>query len=184
MRIGKQPGIGRRLLSLVVLLWVLGFAWFALVLPQPIGAGRSDAVIVPTGGEGRIGRGLEALDRGWARKMLVAGVDREVKPREFAAEYRVAPRRMACCITLDTESVDTRTNARIAADWIAKNNVRSVRLVTSDWHMRRAAWELEHVVPANVMIARDAVRSRPSLRILFLEYNKLLARRLGALVGL
>lgn len=172
----------RRAASLLLIVWALGFAWFALILPQPLGAGKSDAVIVLTGGEGRIGRGLEALDEDWADQMLVAGVDPEVRRREFAAEYEVSNARMACCVTLENKSVDTRSNAAEAARWIAAEKVRSVRLVTSDWHMRRAAWELEETAPG-ILIVRDAVPTRPKLRILFLEYHKLLARRIGGLFG-
>jgi len=172
----------RRAASLLLIVWALGFAWFALILPQPLGAGKSDAVIVLTGGEGRIDRALEALDKGWARQMLVAGVDPEVRRREFAAEYEVSAARMACCVTLERESVDTRSNALEAARWIAAEKARSVRLVTSDWHMRRAAWELEQTAPGT-LIVRDAVPTRPKLRILFLEYHKLLARRIGGLFG-
>ena len=172
----------RRFASFVVIAWALGFVWFAAIPPQPIGAGRSDAAIVLTGAEGRIPRALEVLGRGWVRRVLVAGVDSEVRPREFAAEYEVTPSTMACCITLDRISVDTRTNAREAAKWIAANKVRSVRLTTSDWHMRRAAWELEQAAP-KVEIARDAVRTRPSFRILFIEYHKLIARRIAHVFG-
>lgn len=173
----------RRAASMVLVLWALGFAWFALILPQPLGPEKSDAVIVLTGGEGRIGRALEALDKSWAKQVLVSGVDPEVRPGEFAAEYDVSDARMACCITLERQSVDTRSNAREAARWIAAEKVRTVRLVTSDWHMRRAAWELEQTAPPGTTIVRDAVSTRPRLRILFLEYHKLLARRIGGLIG-
>lgn len=172
----------RRAASLLLIVWALGFAWFALLLPQPVGAGKNDAVIVLTGGEGRIARGLEALDKGWAKQILVSGVDPEVRRREFAAEYNVSDPRMTCCVTLENESVDTRSNAAEAARWIAAEKARSVRLVTSDWHMRRAAWELEQTAPGT-LIVRDAVPTRPKLRILFLEYHKLLARRIGGLLG-
>ena len=166
----------RRFTSLVVLVWLIGFVWFAIALPQPHDGGKSDAVVVLTGGGGRIGRGLEALQQGWARRMLVSGVDREVRASEFEAEYKVPPALMACCVTLGFQSVDTRSNARETADWIAENKVRSVRLVTTDWHMRRAAMELSGEIPAKVTIIRDAVASQPTLRTLFLEYNKLIAR--------
>ena len=172
----------RRLLSFVVIAWALGFAWFAAVLPQPVGPGRSDAAVVLTGGTGRIDRALEARNRGWVKTVLVSGVDSEVRPREFAVEYDVPRRTMACCITLERTSVDTRSNAREAADWIAANKVRSVRLITSDWHMRRAAWELSQAAP-EVEIVRDAVRTKPSLKILFVEYHKLIARRIAHAVG-
>jgi len=173
----------RRLASFVLIAWALGFVWFAALLPQPLGPGRSDAAVVLTGGEGRIDRALDAYRKGWVRKVLVSGVDSEVRPREFAAEYRVDTPTIACCVTLEQTSVDTRSNATEAARWIAVNRVRSVRLVTSDWHMRRAAWELEHAVPRNVTIARDAVRSHPSLKLLFVEYHKLLARRITHALG-
>ena len=173
----------RRFASFLVIVWALGFVWFAAALPQPIEAGRSDAAIVLTGGEGRIPRALDVLGKGWVERVLVAGVDSEVRPREFTAEYDVSRRTMQCCVTLEQVSVDTRTNAREAARWIAANKVRSVRLVTSDWHMRRAAYELERAVPPGTTIARDAVSTRPALRVLFKEYHKLIARRIADVVG-
>lgn len=166
----------RRIVSLILLVWVAGFLWFAIALPQPLEDGKTDAVVVLTGGSGRIQRGLEALKKGWSRRLFVSGVDREVRPREFQAEYSVPGAMMNCCVTLGFESVDTRTNAHEVARWIERNRLRSIRLVTTDWHMRRAAMELEQQLPENVTISRDAVTSRPTLRILFLEYHKLLAR--------
>ena len=173
----------RRAASLILLLWILGFLWFAIALPRPHDGGKTDGVIVLTGGPGRVARGLEALDKGWAGKLLVSGVDREVKPREFEVEYKIPEATMRCCVTLGFESVDTRSNAREAAEWIARNRFRSVRLVTTDWHMRRAELEVEQMLPGNVTVIRDAVRSQPSFRILFLEYHKLLARGVARLGG-
>ena len=42
----------KRLAVASVLAWLLGFAWFALTLPQPHTGGKTDGVIVLTGGEG------------------------------------------------------------------------------------------------------------------------------------
>ncbi len=173
----------KRLIALAVLLWLAGFVWFAMALPLPQDGGKTDAVIVLTGGEGRIPRGLEVLRKGWAKRMLVAGVDREVKPREFAVQYRVSAATMACCVTLGFESVDTRSNGREAARWIAANKLTSIRLITTDWHMRRAAYELDRVIPGGVTVTEDAVVSQPSLDMLFREYHKLLARRASLLWG-
>jgi uncharacterized SAM-binding protein YcdF (DUF218 family) len=173
----------RRLLSLLLLAWMLGFIWFALALPQPQTGGKTDGVIVLTGGDGRVARGLEALRKGWAQKLLVSGVDREVKPREFVAAYHIDAHQMACCVTLGFESVDTRSNAREAARWIAANKFRSVRLITTDWHMQRAAYELSLMKPKGVAVVRDAVASQPSFETLFTEYHKLLARYAEQLWG-
>lgn len=173
----------RRLISALLLAWLFGFAWFAIALPRPLDGEKTDAIVVLTGGEGRIQRGLAVLEQGLAPRLLVSGVDRNVRPVEFAVEYQVPATLMVCCVTLGFEATDTRSNARETARWIAVNKVQSVRLVTSDWHMRRAAYELERMQPPGLKVLRDAVPSRPSLRMLFLEYNKLLARRLAALWG-
>ncbi len=171
-----KRGMLRRLVSLAVLVWLLGFLWFAVALPMPHEGGKTDGVIVLTGGGGRIERGLEALSKGWARQMLVSGVDRDVKPHEFATEYKVSGALMQCCITLGFQSTDTRTNANEAARWVATNKFRSVRLITNDWHMRRAQYELGRVMPAGVKVQPDAIRSQSSFQTLVLEYHKLLAR--------
>lgn len=167
-----------RAVSFVAIAYVLGFLWFAAALPQRVDGGRTDAIVVPTGGAGRIARGLELLERGQARRMLVTGVDREVRPAEFSAEFEVPARTMACCVALGYAAVDTRSNAAETAEWIRAGRYRSLRLVTTDWHMRRAANELAAALPSGIAIVRDAVPSQPKLGILFLEYNKLLASTL------
>ncbi|MEO0643048.1 MAG: YdcF family protein [Pseudomonadota bacterium] len=173
----------RTILSAVFLVWALGFLWFAIALPQPAQRLETDAVIVPTGGAGRIARGLDVLDDGLARRMLVTGVDPEVKPGEFAAQFEVPQAQMECCISLGFMAVDTRGNASETAQWVKTNEVTSLRLVTTDWHMRRAAGELERRLPDGVRVVWDAVPSQPSLGALFLEYHKLIASQLAGLVN-
>ena len=166
-----------RFLVVVVLAWMLGFVWFASALPQPVQEVEADAIIVPTGGPGRIERGVELLEDEQADAMLVTGVSTQVTPGEFAAEFDVPMRLMECCITLGFDAVDTRGNARETSRWVEDNGYDRLRLVTTDWHMRRAAGELERTIPDDVEIIRDAVSSEPSFEMLFLEYHKLLASR-------
>lgn len=173
----------RNLFAAIVLLWALGFLLFAVFLPQPAPPVTTDAVIVPTGGPGRIAQGLAVLDQGLAKTMLVTGVDPEVTPEEFAAEFEVDDALMDCCITLGFSAVDTRSNATETAEWVKANKIASLRLVTTDWHMHRAAGELDRTLPANVKVVRDAVPSEPSLASLFLEYHKLLASFVAGVFG-
>ncbi len=164
-----------RLAGLVFLIYAAAFLRFAVTLPGPIGHTKTDAVLVPTGGPGRIARGLEVMRDGDAKRMFVSGVDPEVRPKEFASEFHVRAQEMTCCVTLGFLATDTRSNAGEAAQWLISNDVRTVRLVTTDWHMRRAAAELRHTIPDHVAVIEDAVPSDPALGQLFLEYNKLLA---------
>ncbi len=173
-----------RFFSFLILLWIIGFAWFAIDLPRPAeDDAHTGSVVVLTGGAGRIDRALDILEAKTAGRLLISGVDRDVKPAELAAEYDRSDALFDCCIDLGFQAVDTRSNALEIARWAARRGDKSVRLVTSDWHMRRARLELERAMPPEVRILSDAVQTQPTLRTLFTEYNKYLMRRLAALAG-
>ncbi|MDT7534167.1 YdcF family protein [Sphingobium sp. SA2] len=173
-----------RLFAVSLLGWMLGFIWFAVLLPQPLDSRPTDAIVVLTGGAGRIDRGIALLEADTAKRMLISGVDRSVRPGELAAEYDTPEALFACCITLGREAIDTRSNAIETARWLERRDYKTVRLITTDWHMRRAALELRQALPERVAIVYDAVPSRPSLTILVREYNKYLLRRGAALLGI
>ncbi|GAB5487487.1 MAG: hypothetical protein Pars2KO_10570 [Parasphingorhabdus sp.] len=173
-----------RLLSFVLLIWMIGFAWFAIDLPRPASDDqKTDSVVVLTGGPKRIDRALDILNGKKAERLLVSGVDRDVKPAELAAEYDTPESLFECCVDLGFQAVDTRSNALETARWVARREDKSMRLVTSDWHMRRARLELVRAMPPDVDIISDAVSTAPALGTLFKEYNKYLMRRLAALAG-
>jgi uncharacterized SAM-binding protein YcdF (DUF218 family) len=174
----------RRLFALILVGWALGFALFVILLPRPADLTKTDAIVVPTGAQGRIARGMDIIGKGRARRMLITGVDRRVKPVELAEAQQVSLKIMACCVDLGREASDTRSNGDETAAWIRRNKYQSVRLVTSDWHMRRARFELERALGTGVVIIPDALRSDASLGVLLREYNKYLFRRAAVLIGL
>ena len=174
----------QRSITFILLIWMLSFSWFALLLPQPAPIAQTDAVVVLTGGANRIDRGLEILKSGKSKKMLISGVDRDVKPRELAAQYPGSVKYFKCCIALGFQSVDPRSNALETAAWVKRNKVSSIRLVTHDWHMRRARFELDRALPNNIAVTNDAVSTHASLSVLFKEYNKYWLRAVASLLGL
>lgn len=171
-----------RLIALMMLVWMLGFAAFMFSVGRPVDERKTDAVVVLTGGSGRIDRGLEALRSGDAKRMLVSGVDPDVKPGEFAAQYHVSKKMLADSIDLGWQAVDTRSNADETATWVKAHGYKSVRLVTSDWHMPRAKLELSKTLP-DVEVIGDGVPSNPRFSMLLREYHKYLVRRIALLVG-
>ena len=173
-----------RILSFFALLYVLGYALFAVMLPRPADDRQTDAIVVLTGGANRIERGLDLLQRGRAKRLLVSGVDRTVRPVDLAARYPGREALFKCCIDLGRESVDTRSNAEEVARWMDKRKFHSIRLVTTDWHMPRARFELSRQLGGKAEVIGDAVESNPSFRQLFTEYNKYLLRRAAVLVGI
>jgi uncharacterized SAM-binding protein YcdF (DUF218 family) len=173
-----------RLLSFGLLLYVLGYALFAVLLPRAAGEERTDAVVVLTGGSGRLERGFDIVERGLSRRMLISGVERTVRPVELATAYEVDPRLFECCVTLGRESFDTRSNADEVARWAERRRIRSIRLVTNDLHMPRARYELRKRVGDQLTIVADAVPTNPDLYAIFLEYNKYLLGRAADLIGI
>jgi uncharacterized SAM-binding protein YcdF (DUF218 family) len=170
-----------RLLALLLLLYALGFMLFAFTLGQPAapGAAPSDAAIVLTGGSGRIEHAIDVLRQGKAHRLLIAGADPAVTKADLANRIPHSAAQLSCCVDLGSESVDTRSNAEEASRWLARHRFKSFRLITSDWHMRRAGYEFHRVLGSRYVIVPDAVRTEPSLLLLFAEYNKYLLRRLA-----
>ncbi len=169
-----------RALSLLVLLYAMCFALFAVTLGRPAPASSmTEAVVVITGGKGRIEEGFDRLARHRAQRMLIAGADPAVTKDDLAKRLSGSRKLLDCCVDLGSESVDTRSNADEAKRWLDAHGYRSVLLVTSDWHMRRAGYEFRSQLGRRVEVVPDAVRTEPNLMTLFGEYNKYLLRRLA-----
>ncbi|WP_324748945.1 YdcF family protein [Sphingomonas sp. LY54] len=173
-----------RAVSALLLLYALGYALFVVALPRPADDRQTDAIVVLTGAGGRVQRGLDLIQRGRAKRMLISGTARTVRPIELAERYDVDPALFKCCIDLGREAVDTRSNADETARWLEKRKLRTVRLVTTDWHMPRARFELSRQLGDGYELIGDAVQSNPSFRQLFTEYNKYLLRRAAVVVGI
>ena len=173
-----------RLFALVAIAWGLGFAIFMLALAQPADDLLvTDAIVVPTGGAGRIPRGLALIEAERAKRMLVSGVATGLRKVDLIAANGHA-QAIICCVDLGSEAVDTRSNAEETAGWVREHGYRSVRLVTSDWHMARARMELGAALDPNVRIVRDGVPTEQRLGPLVNEYNKLILRRVALWAGL
>jgi len=169
-----------RFLSFLLLLYLLGFILFGVTLGRPAKADlTTDAVVVITGGPGRIEHAMDVLAEGKAKRMLVSGTDPSVTKKDLADVLGGRTRLIRCCVDLGSESVDTRSNAEETQRWLARRKYKSLRLITSDWHMRRASYEFERVLGGKYKLVKDAVRTEPGFKILFAEYNKYLLRKLS-----
>ena len=169
-----------RFFSLVLLIYLLGFLLFSVTLDGPAGNQRTDAAVVITGGSGRLEHALEVLSEREARRLLIAGADPAVTKRDLI-DLLGRSRLINCCVDLGSESVDTRSNAEEAKRWLDRRGYKSLRLITSDWHMRRARYEFRRVLGDKYEVIPDAVRSQPRFTTLFGEYNKYLLRRIAIL---
>jgi len=174
-----------RLAALALLAWGLGLAWFAVTLPRPAPlASATDAVVVLTGGRLRLARGLEVLQYGSAGRMLVSGVHRKVDKSELSEASAVPRALFAAKVDLGMDAVDTHSNAAETARWVAAHRYRSLRLITSAAHMRRAELEMRARLPADIALLTDPVAVDEGAVSLGREYTKYLLRRGAVAAGL
>lgn len=164
--------------------WAAGLVWFSLSMPAPAPLDiRTDAVVVLTGGQGRLARGLEVLDADAAPRMLISGVA-PATSAAMIAEAAGIPLSRLSTTDLGYGAIDTRSNAQETASWLRRRNATSVRVVTSSDHMRRALLELSRVLPQGVRVVPDAVPYQVGAAGVPYEYTKFLARRLALTLGL
>ncbi len=179
------PALAIRLLSALALAWMAGLIWFIVAEPGPAPIGqRTDAVVVLTGGPGRIPRAIDVLNGGSARLMLVSGVNPVVSADQFIRSSNLDPALLICCVVLGREATTTRGNAREVADFARRHRVRSIRLVTAGYHMQRAHAEVAAALPADVALLADAVAAPLPPWSLISEYNKLIAVHALLLTGI
>lgn len=166
------------------LIWALGWMWFAasVVSAKPYDQTQTaDAIIVLTGGDKRVNTGLDLLEADKAKFLFISGVNEQVKPVELVALWSGDHDKVLPKITLGYAADSTAGNASESKEWIQKNNIRSIRLVTANYHMARSILMFRKAVP-DIVIYRHPVEpdgfvpwKEQFWPLTFSEYNKLLA---------
>lgn len=179
-------------------LWLCGLTWFLTVLPSHSVKAESpkDAIVVLTGGSLRVDNGLELLAAGMGKKLFISGVPKDVtlkdvyknKPQEKYLSYFTGD----FYVTLGHEAVSTETNAIETADWMKRQNFKSMYLVTAYYHMPRSQIELGQAMPDIEIIPYPVFpekqgqgfwwQSRESRTLILSEYHKTLASLLKSLL--
>ncbi len=172
--------------ALIAVAWLAGLFWFAGQLPkQPARVEtRTDAIVVLTGGSGRLQQGLALLAEDRAEKLFVSGVYRGVEVQELLRLFQEQPGELSCCVVLGYEADSTHGNAIETAAWVVEEGHGSLRLVTANYHMPRSLMEFRHVMPGIEIIPHPVFpanykqdqwwRWPGSARLLISEFNKYL----------
>lgn len=194
-RRGRARRMIRRLLWLAALggiVWLGGLLVFANALPraEPEATGRTDAIVVLTGGSERLASGFDLLRRDLGGKLFISGVYRGVDVRELLRMSRQSPDDIECCIVLGYTADDTEGNAVETAQWMRAEGFRSLRLVTANYHMPRSLVEFRRSLPDAEIVPHPVVPPNVRLDWWFVwpgtaaliveEYNKYLLASLRA----
>lgn len=130
----------------------------ALRLPSPPPK-PADAVIVLSGGKGRIQEGYRAWRSGAGRDFCVLGAGRDVKPAQFLPDVASLSPEALSRIRVEGWSENTLENAFSAKTIAEQRGYSSVILVTSDYHVPRAYLAFRKILPPDVVLSVIRVRA-------------------------
>lgn len=183
--------------AIIVVIWLVGLFVFAdrvrgyTPAAEPA---RADAIVALTGPSAeRVNAAIRLLEQDKGKRVLISGVNREVRRQELRALTPGSNKLFNCCVDLGFEAEDTVGNAQEIAAWADAKGYDSLIVVTSDYHMPRALTEIRAAAPG-LELTPYAVET-PSLdnsrwwraavtaRRMTLEYMKYLAALGRALVG-
>ena len=184
-------------IAIIAVIWLVGLFAFADRVRGYTPAAepeRADAIVALTGPSAeRVNAAIRLLEQDKGARVLISGVNREVRRQELRALTPGSNRLFNCCVDLGFEAEDTIGNAQEIAAWADAKGYDSVIVVTSDYHMPRALTEIRAAAP-DLALTPYAVET-PSLdnsrwwraavtaRRMTLEYMKYLAALGRALVG-
>jgi len=143
---------------------------------------KADAIIVLTGGKNRIKEGANMLENNMADRMFISGVPKNVSVDSLIKEHDISES-VKEKIELGKAAHTTLENAMETREWIVENQIKSIYLVTSNYHTPRSLAEFEEYNPdvkiysAPVFsdnIAKKWWSKLGTSRLIFSEYNKFL----------
>ncbi len=156
-------------------LWCAGLLWFSATAitteQKTTSIPKTDAIIVLTGDKGRIDEGFYLFATNRAPRLFISGVNRDVTEDMLKQQWNGAPL-PDCCLDIGYTAVNTWGNALESVNWINKNKIKTVFLVTSDYHMPRARLEFSFVAP-DVTIYPHPIHNESNDRPLY-QYGKLM----------
>ena len=181
-------GLWLNLLTLVLFLiglWTIGLFRFVGEFPKRVEntTSTSSAIVVLTGGSGRVEEGLALLERKLSERLFVSGVYQGVDVRKLLQIARRKPEELEARVRIGN-ATDTVGNATETAAWSSRHRILSLRLVTAAYHMPRSMLEFRHAMPnLNIIpnpvfpnhVKQDEWWVWPGTAALFIrEYNKFL----------
>ncbi|MBO5443670.1 MAG: YdcF family protein [Alphaproteobacteria bacterium] len=172
------------LIICLCIFWAAGFILFNRTINtyQTDNRTKTDAIIALTGGRNRISAAVKLLNEEMAPRLLISGVQKDI-PRKDIEKLNAVKLTGKPEIEIEDKSQNTVENAIEATDWIKRNNIRSIRLVTSNYHLPRSVQEFR-ALNKNLKIIIHPVYSEKvsakwwknfgSFLLVASEYNKFL----------
>lgn len=118
--------------------------------PRGAESSQADAIVVLTGGKGRIPEGIALLRAGKGKVLIISGVASDVSADSIFSGKLT--RSELAGVILEKRSTSTYENAVEVRKLAQERGFKSVVLITSVYHMKRAAYIFSQVMPPGVLI--------------------------------
>lgn len=120
---------------------------------------RGDCAVVLTGGPGRVREGFDLLVQGQVHKLIISGVHPHASLREIFPQWPFYSGLWEEDVVLERRSATTYGNAQQSLPLVEAMRCRSVVLVTSHLHMRRAFKTFRGIFPEEILILTRSISS-------------------------
>lgn len=141
---------------------------------------KADAIVVLTGGKGRVEEGVRLFRESRGRYLFLVGVDPSVRKSDLYRHKPGDPSEEN--VVLEKSSRNTLENSIFGRDLIVQNGVHSILLITSRYHLKRASILFRNSLPKDITIIPYPVDSANlkeswwnhggSFQLLFREFYK------------
>lgn len=170
-------------LLILILCWLSGFICYTTTINNyPIDDSATQAIIALTGGRNRITEAVKLLNQDIAPRLFITGVGKDISLKNIQNTQHLSIT-TGQNIEIGHKASNTIENAAEANEWIKKNNITTIRLVTSNYHMPRAIIEFKNQNPTlkitphpvySEMVEKKWWTSLRTFSLIFKEYNKFL----------
>lgn len=79
--------------------------------------------------------------------LLISGVNVDTTDADIARITKVDLDKITCCVTLGRAAATTEGNGEEVSGWARRNAFERIIVVTSEYHMERALFELQNAMP-------------------------------------
>jgi len=136
---------------------------FKVIAHEPVTAWmedhKADCAVVLTGGAGRIREGFDLLAQGQVHKLIISGVHPRATLRDIFPQWTFYGGLRVEDVVLERRSATTYGNAQQTLPLVEAMRCRSLVLITSHLHMRRAFKTFRRIFPEETLILQRSVSS-------------------------
>ena len=139
---------------ILIIMWIIGLILFSRFISYSFQPSfiPTEGMVIFTGGKTRVQTALSLFEQRKSKYLLISGANPGSSLGDVVGSHANNPN-----ITLGYAATDTLGNAEETAVWARAHDIKTLRLITSNYHMPRSLFELRHLLPEVYIITESVV---------------------------